>query len=78
MKLSVFFTGSDQIWSFLQGVLILKFGRKIPKTYHPWNTRQTRYLPELPGGRSKPTPESEEYVEETNAGFYWTAVECAI
>ena len=27
-----------------------------PKTSHPWNTSQARYLPELPGGRSKPPP----------------------
>ena len=26
------------------------------KTSHPWNTSQARYLPELPGGRSKPPP----------------------
>ena len=57
MKLSVFFTGSDQNQSFLQGDLILKFGRTPPpKTSHPWNTSQARYLPELPGGRSKPPP----------------------
>ena len=61
MKLSVFFTSSDQNQSFLQGDLILKFGRTPPpppphKTSHPWNTSQARYLPELPGGRSKPPP----------------------
>ena len=60
MKLSVFFTGSDQNQSFLQGDLILKFGRTPPppppKTSHPWNTSQARYLPELTGGRSKPPP----------------------
>ena len=30
MKLSVFLTGSDQNCSFLQGMLILKFGRPPP------------------------------------------------
>ena len=46
MKLSVFFTGCDQNLSFLQGVLILEFGKK-KKTKknlpHPFNTSQARF-----------------------------------